>query len=171
MDKPQLPIWLDQKDVTELARIANDFWQQLEQQMFWWLEQLHSEEAQETILNLLAFERDIRRLPGEELPLFGKRVKYAFANAKDAGFSVGMERIFKRLGFGFVAFNERVAGFDWDMIEVQMLESEYASREVLVQELISQYGRTCRRYFLSAMAEISTDEVYGLVEFDKEVVG
>ncbi|TMO97542.1 phage tail protein [Pseudoalteromonas ruthenica] len=170
MDKPVLPSWLDQEDVSELARIANDFWQKVEQQFYWWLEQLHDENAQEQILTLLAFERDIKRLPGEELSLFGKRVKYALTNAQDAGFSLGMERIFKRLGFGYVAFNERVAGYDWDMIEVQMLESEYASQEPLVQELIAQYGRTCRRYFLSALTTVQTVERLAVIEFDKEVV-
>lgn len=167
----KLPVWLDQEDATKLENLANQFWQKIEQQFYWWLEQQHSENAQEAILNMLAYERGITRLPNEDLALFGLRVKYAFANAKDAGFSIGMERIFKRLGFGFVLFNERVAGFDWDMIEVQMLESEFAGREDLVTALIAQYGRTCRRYFLNALTALDGAVLGAVVEFRKEVIG
>jgi len=169
--KAQLPNWLQGQDVTTLAKVAQAFWQQIEKDLFWWLEQQHSENAQEAILDLLAWERGITRIPGEAIALYGLRVKHAFANAKDAGYSVGMEQIFKRLGFGFIQINERVAGFDWDMVEIAMLEDEFAGKEALVTEVINQYGRTCRRYFLAALAAIDTAEAMGIVEFEKEVVG
>ena len=138
----QLPTWMDGKDVTALAKVAEQYWQEVESYLFWWLAQQHSEDAQIAILDLLAWERDIKRLPGEERALYGLRVKHAFANATDAGSNVGMEQIFKRLGFGFVQVNERLPDFDWDMVEIAMLESEFSGKEQLVTELIKQYGRT-----------------------------
>ena len=168
---PQLPIWLTEKNVTALAKVAQSYWQEIESYLFWWLEQQHSENAQTAILDLLAWERGINRLPGESVELYGLRVKHAFANATDAGSNVGMEQIFKRLGFGFIQVNERVPGFDWDMVEIAMLEDEFSGKEQLVNEVIKQYGRTCRRYFLSAMSVINTTDAIALVEFDKEVIG
>ncbi len=168
---PQLPSWLSGKDAEALAKVAQSYWQEVESYLFWWLEQQHSETAQTAILDLLAWERSINRLPGESAALYGLRVKHAFANATDAGSNVGMERIFKRLGFGYIQVNERVSGFDWDMVEIAMLEDEFSGKEQLVNEVIEQYGRTCRRYFLSAMATVNTTDAIGLVEYDQEVTG
>jgi len=168
---PELPIWLTEKNATALASVAQSYWQEIESYLFWWLAQQHSENAQTAILDLLAWERSINRLPGESLELYGMRVKHAFANATDAGSNVGMEQIFKRLGFGFIQVNERVLGFDWDMVEIAMLEDEFNGKEPLINEVIKQYGRTCRRYFLSAMATVDTTDAIGLVEYDQEVIG
>lgn len=168
---PQLPIWLKGHNAQALAKVAQSYWQEVQSYLFWWLEQQHSENAQAAILDLLAWERGINRLPGENIELYGLRVKHAFANATDAGSNIGMEQIFKRLGFGFIQVNERVPGFDWDMVEIAMLESEFSGKEQLVTELIKQYGRTCRRYFLSAITAVDTTYASGLVEFEKEVTG
>lgn len=168
---PSLPTWMNGHDVSALANVAQRYWDEVESYLFWWLSQQHREDAQTAILDLLAWERDIKRLPGESVELYGKRVRHAFANATDAGSNTGMEQIFRRLGFGFVSVSERVPGFDWDMIEIAMLESEFSGKEQLVTELIKQYGRTCRRYFLSAMAAVNTGQGIALIEFEKEVTG
>lgn len=169
--EPQLPIWLKGQNANALAKVAQSYWQEVESYLFWWLEQQHSENAQTAILDLLAWERSVNRLPGETLEIYGLRVKHAFANATDAGSNIGMEQIFKRLGFGFIQVNERVPGFDWDMVEIAMLEDEFSGKEQLVNEIIEQYGRTCRRYYLSAMATVNTNDATGLVEYDQEVTG
>jgi hypothetical protein len=168
---PELPIWLTAKNATALASVAQSYWQEIESYLFWWLAQQHSENAQTAILDLLAWERSINRLPGESLELYGMRVKHAFANATDAGSNVGIEQIFKRLGWGFIQVNERVPGFDWDMVEIAMLEGEFSGKEQLVSEIIKQYGRTCRRYYLTALTAVTTTNASGLIEFDKEVIG
>ena len=168
---PQLPTWMNGQNVAALAKVAQGYWQEIESYLFWWLEQQHSEDAQAAILDLLAWERNIKRLPGEAVSLYGLRVKHAFENAKDAGYNVGMEQIFKRLGFGYITISERLPDFDWDMVEIAMLESEFSGKEQLVNELIKQYGRTCRRYFLSAIAAVNTVHATALIEFDKEVTG
>lgn len=171
LDKIELPSWLSGADANALAKVAQTYWQRLESQLFWWLEQLNDEQAALPILDLLAWERSINRLNGESIELYSLRIKHAVANSEDAGFDVGMERIFKRLGFGFITVNARPPGFDWDMVEIAMLEEQFRDREPLVNEVIKQYGRTCRRYFLSAMSVINTTDAIALVEFDKEVIG
>ena len=139
--------------------------------MLWWLEQQDESQSALPILDLLAWERSINRLDGESVELYSLRIKHAVANSEDAGFGIGMERIFKRLGFGYIEINERVAGFDWDMVEIAMIEDEFTANQDLVKELIRQYGRTCRRYFLRALITVDAYSAFGLVELDKEVVG
>ncbi|EDV6094794.1 hypothetical protein AA490_005094, partial [Salmonella enterica subsp. enterica] len=69
----------------------------------------------ESILNLIAWQYDISRFDGESLPLYRKRVKYAFINAQDAGSVAGFKAIFERLEIGFVEIQERQPGIDWDI--------------------------------------------------------
>jgi len=167
----ELPTWLYGVDAAALARVAELYWQKVETQLMWWLEQLNEEDAALPILDLLAWERGINRLDGESVELYSLRIKHAVGNAEDAGSGVGMERIFKRLGFGHTEITERVPGYDWDMVEIAMIEDEFGNNQALVEELIRQYGRTCRRYFLSVLHTLDALVLGGLVEFDKEVVG
>ncbi|MCL1123298.1 phage tail protein [Shewanella surugensis] len=168
---PQLPVWLQSSDVNSLAKVIEIFWRDIENYLYWWLTQQHSEDSDIQILDLLAWERGITRLANESIEIYGKRVIYAFANAKDAGSPAGMKAIFWRLGFDIIDINERVEGFDWDQIEILMLESQFAEREELINAIIASYGRTCSRYFLSAVAAVNTDERFALIEFEKEVIG
>lgn len=170
MDKTQLPSWLDGANVTKLAKATEQYWQKVEQQLQHWLTQQQSETASTAILDLLAWERGIQRLPNEAYALYAKRVQLAHVNAKDSGSAQGLERIFKRLGFGYAAVNERVPGLEWDQIQIEMLESEFAGKEALVLELIQTYGKTCRRYLLNALAAVATAEASGLINYNKEVV-
>ncbi len=171
LKKIQLPTWLNGLDVTNLAKAAEIYWQKVESYLLWWLEQLNEDEAALPILDLLAWERDITRLDGESIELYRLRIKHAHANSEDAGSDLGMEQIFKRLGFGYIEINGRVPNYDWDMVEVSLIEEEFADKQALVEELIRQYGRTCRRYFLSALSVINIYVAGGLVVYDKEVVG
>lgn len=166
----ELPTWLTGVNSVTLTNAANEYWKQVESYLLWWLEQMHNQTDALPILDLLAWERGIERLPDENVELYSKRVKHGIANSKDAGSTIGMERIFKRLGFGYVEFNERIPGFDWDMIEIAMIESEFSGKQDLVNSIIKQYGRTCRRYFLSAIITIDGYFAAGLIEFDKEVI-
>jgi len=167
----ELPTWLQGQNVTALAAAAQQYWEQVESYLLWWLDQQDESQSALAILDLLAWERSINRLDGESVELYRLRIKHAVANSEDAGFGIGMERIFKRLGFGYIEINERVAGFDWDMVEIAMIEDEFTANQGLVKELIRQYGRTCRRYFLSALISTDVYSATALIEFDKEVAG
>jgi hypothetical protein len=171
IEKIELPTWMNGIDVTALAKAAEEYWHTVEGYLLWWLEQLNEDDAALPILDLLAWERGINRLDGESVELYSLRIKHALANSEDAGYGIGMERIFKRLGFGYIEINERLPTYDWDMVEVALIEDEFEGQQALVEELIKQYGRTCRRYFLSVLSVINAFVVAGTVEFDKEVVG
>ncbi|MCG7552070.1 hypothetical protein [Pseudoalteromonas sp. Of11M-6] len=165
-----LPSWIYGDDAKKLAKATEEFWNELNSQLLWWNTIQHSTEDSEKILDLLAWERSVSRLSGEPLSMYAKRVQLAHVNAVDAGSAAGLERIFRRLGI-LAEVNERVSGFDWDQVQVSMLEKNFAGRERMILELIASYGKTCRRYVLNAMTAITTAEVCGLVLYNKEVVG
>lgn len=110
------------------------------------LNQFDALTCSEKLLRLMAWDRDIKQFEGEPLDLFRKRVKYAALNAKDAGSVYGFKRIFQRLGIGIVAFKERESAIDWDVCTIELTDNAISKNSKLVQTLIEQYGRTCRRY-------------------------
>lgn len=110
------------------------------------LQQANALTCSELLLTLLAWDRDINQFANEPLSLFRKRVKFAAINAKDAGSVAGFKAIFERLDIGIVAFNERESLHDWDVCTIEMSDSELSQNSALIQTLIEQYGRTCRRY-------------------------
>lgn len=120
-------------------------------QMVWgWLlfplRQMDALTCSENTLELMAWDRDIKRFEGEPLSLFRKRVKYAAVNAKDAGSVAGFKRIFERLGIGIITFREREDAVQWDVCTIELTDGDISNNTKLVQTLIEQYGRTCRRY-------------------------
>ncbi|WP_153446920.1 phage tail protein [Vibrio algicola] len=100
----------------------------------------------ESILPLIAWGRNIERLKDEPLDLFRKRVKFAFINAKEAGEVQGFKNIFERLGIGYVELHEREDPINWDVINIEVTDSDISNKSILMQSLIETYGRTCRRY-------------------------
>ncbi|WP_375750955.1 phage tail protein [Vibrio sp. HN007] len=110
------------------------------------LKQMDALTCTESLLNLLAWDRDITRFNGEPLALFRKRVKFAAINAKDSGSVAGFKAIFERLGIGIVAFKEREDAVQWDICTIELTDNDISQNSKLIQTLIEQYGRTCRRY-------------------------
>ncbi|MGP1016377.1 hypothetical protein [Serratia sp. CY66712] len=141
-----LPTWLNRGEVKKLAAAAGKFWEKVRGWISWPLQQTDPLTCTVQILNLLAYQRDITRFDGEPLGLFRKRVKYAFLNAQDSGSLAGFRNIFLRLDIGEIGQAERQPGIDWDVIIIRLNDSQLASNATLMQEIIRQYGRTCRRY-------------------------
>lgn len=104
------------------------------------------ENCTEGFLRLIAWQRDIKRFAGESLELFRLRVKYARANAVDSGSTAGFKRIMQRLGVGEVGTKERIPGQDWDIVSILLSDQQLSENQKLLDTLIHQYGRTCRRY-------------------------
>ncbi|MGL5177256.1 MAG: phage tail protein [Aeromonas veronii] len=157
-EAPQLPSasapwWEDGQTIADgvrepafLARGIMAFWQKMRG---WLLQPLTQQDAltcSESMLALLAWERDIKRFKGEPLSLYRKRVKYAFVNARDAGEVAGFKRIFERLGIGWCELHERQEGEPWDVITIEVADSDLTENQTLMETLIQHYGRTCRRY-------------------------
>lgn len=134
------------KEPTFLIRGVMGFWRQVRT---WLLTPLAGQDpltCSPSMLGLLAWERDITRFDSEPIALYRKRVKWAYLNARDAGDVAGFKRIFERLGLGWCELHERQADTDWDVITIEVTDSDAANNQALMMELIQHYGRTCRRY-------------------------
>lgn len=153
MIKIIIPWWQDGETIPEekqepyfLTQGVIAFFNRVYQWMLFPIQQFDALTCSESILKLMAWDRDINRFEEEPLTLFRKRVKYAFVNARDAGSVAGFKRIFERLGVGIVAFIEREDPQQWDVCTIELTDSDISQNTKLIQTLIEQYGRTCRRY-------------------------
>ncbi|WP_271105106.1 phage tail protein [Pseudomonas tohonis] len=146
MYKIDLPFWLSGTELSKLKAAAQSWWSRVEGWLQWPLLQLDAETCHLTILNLLAWQRDISRFATEPESLFRLRVKFAFINAVDAGSVAGLKRILLRLGVGYVEIEERHPDRDWDVVLLHLSNAQLAENPELLRVLVQQYGRTCRRY-------------------------
>lgn len=146
MIKLELPFWLAGTELTKLKAAATSWWAKVEGWLRWPLLQMDADTCHLTILDLLAWQRDITRFKGEPEALYRLRVKYAFINAVDAGSVAGMKRILQRLGVGYVEIEERQPDRDWDVVLLRLTNTQLAKNQELLRVLIQQYGRSCRRY-------------------------
>lgn len=146
MLKLSLPFWLDGPELAKLKAAAQSWWSKVENWLHWPLLQMDAETCHLSVLDLLAWQRDIQRFHGETESLYRLRVKYAFINAVDAGSTAGMVRIFERLGVGYVEIQERQDGLDWDIVLLLFSDTQLSQNPELLRVLLQQYGRTCRRY-------------------------
>ena len=175
MIKLELPFWLDGEEATKLKATAQAWWESVEGWLRWPLLQMDAETCHLTILDLLAWQRDITRFRGESEALYRLRVKYAFVNAVDAGSVAGFQRIFLRLGIGTLRIAERQPDRDWDIVQLHLSDQQLSDNPALLDMIIHQYGRTCRRYELVSTTvlqlsigagEISSDQMSLTARFD-----
>lgn len=154
-DVPKTPTkwWQDGKTLTTILKEPHyltqgvfAFFQQVRDWLLFPINQMNAETCHSSVLTLMAWDRKIERFDGEGDALFRKRVQFAFVNARDAGTVFGFKRIFYRLGIGIVSFRERVDAENWDVCEIELLDSDISNQSRLIKQLIEQYGRTCRRY-------------------------
>lgn len=169
-EKIKLRFWQDQTGGTlnRIGNAAERWWSRITEYLSWLNSQIDAETAPLELLELLAWQRDIDRLPGEDEALYRKRVKYALANAIDAGSKSGFERIWNRLGLGEISQTERFDAENWDVIRLQIDEYIFGKYLGLFETLLSQYGRTCRRYEFESRAV--TPLVIQSADFDCEVI-
>lgn len=152
-----------------LAKGINAFWQRFKGWLLLPLAQQDPLTCSASLLALLAWERDITRFNGEPLELFRKRVKFAFINASDAGEVAGFKRIFERLGIGWCDIHERREGEPWDVITIEVADSTLVSNQALIETLIQQYGRTCRRYRFEVVYPVTGHMHFGRIEMSHQV--
>ncbi|MFT0866777.1 phage tail protein [Pseudomonas sp. CAM1A] len=146
MSPLKLPFWLAGSELTKLKDAAQAWWARVTEWLRWPLLQMDAETCHLTVLDLLAWQRDITRFKDEPERLYRLRVKFAFINAVDAGSTAGLKRILRRLGVGYVEIDERLADRDWDVVLLRLSDSQLSENPELLRVLIQQYGRTCRRY-------------------------
>lgn len=165
--KLELPFWLSGVELGKLKAAAHAWWTKVEGWLQWPLLQMDAETSHLTILDLLAWQRDITRFRGEPENLYRLRVKFAFINSVDAGSTAGLMRILVRLGVGYVEIEERLPDRDWDVVLLKLTDSQLSSNPELLRVIVQQYGRTCRRYdfvtltpvaLLVAVADFNDDQ-------------
>ena len=155
MIKLGLPFWLDGPQLAKLKVAAQSWWETVEGWLQWPLLQMDAETCHLTVLDLLAWQRDISRFKDEPESLYRLRVKFAFINAVDAGSTAGLKRILQRLGVGYVEIDERMPDRDWDVVLLRLSDSQLSQNPELMRVLIQQYGRTCRRYDFVTITPVS----------------
>lgn len=175
MIKLELKFWLAGTELSKLRDAAQAWWERVESWVSWPLQQLDAETCHLAVLELMAWQRDITRFRGEPESLFRLRVKYAFVNAVDAGSTAGFKRIFQRLGIGEVRIAERQYDRDWDVVQLHLDDQQLSDFPQLLDMVIHQYGRTCRRYELVGTTllhlvigvhELNSDQMTITAKFD-----
>ncbi len=146
MIKLSLPFWLGGPQLARLQAAAQAWWAHVEIWCSWPLLQADAETCHPTLLDLLAWQRDITRYRSEPESLYRRRVKHAFINAVDAGSGAGLKRVLHRLGVGYVEIEERMPDRDWDVVLLKLSDSQLSDSPELLRVITQQYGRTCRRY-------------------------
>lgn len=170
MIKINLPFWLDGEEFTKLKASAQAWWETVEGWMRWPLLQMDAETCHQDVLDLMAWQRDITRFPGEPESLYRLRVKWAFVNAVDAGSTAGFKRILRRLGIGEVEIRERQLNRDWDVVQLLLSDQQLSDYPTLIDIIVHQYGRTCRRYELVATTEVGMTLTVYQVDADHQTL-
>ncbi len=146
MIKLELPPWLYRGDAVALKQLFEAWWTRVEGWLQAPLQQIDPATCTLGVLALIAWGRNVTRFTGEPEALYRLRVMHAQVNARDAGSVAGTQRIFERLGVGYVEITERVAGRDWDVVVLKLSDSQLSQNQALLTLLLKKYGRTCRRY-------------------------
>jgi len=142
----KLPSWLSGDDNIQLLQTLQLWWEKVEQWVREPINQVDVDVCSVGLLTLIGWERNVVRFYAEPESLFRLRVKYAFQNNVDAGSVAGIQRIFERLGIGYVEVLERQPDKDWDVIILQLSNEQLSGNQDLLKLLLTKYGRTCRRY-------------------------
>lgn len=176
----KLPYWLARpaSELDKLRKGAVRFWQRLADLLAFPVAQLDPMTAELELVHLLAWERDIEQLPGETEALYRTRVKYALKFAKGAGSKEGWYYMFEKLGTPWITIDERVSETDWDVVSLQLLDSDLADRAGLIDNICRQYGRTTRRYqfdtiatmpLVAPPADFSHDSLTGIASLNDDM--
>lgn len=154
-DRYLLPVWEREGPNNKSLKSAfGAWWDKAEDWIKTPLNQMDAETCSGALLKYHAFQKDVTRFTDEPENLFRKRVKYAEQNAMDAGSKAGFIQIFERLGIGYLEILEREEEVNWDVISLRLSDSQIAENIDLLDYVIQQYGRTCRRYRLEVLTSI-----------------
>ena len=156
-DLTKMPYWLARQgsELDKLRKGAVRFWQRVTDMLAFPSKQLDPMTAELEIVHLLAWERDIEQIPSETELMYRTRVKYALPFAKGAGSKSGWLDMFKKLGMPWVTIDERFSETDWDVVDLQLLDTDLGNSQKLISYICRQYGRTTRRYQYTTIAKMA----------------
>ncbi|WP_438461949.1 phage tail protein [Marinomonas sp. PE14-40] len=155
-EKYSLPVWIKGgAQVQALKTSIETMWAKVEGWLKIPLDQMDATTCHPYVLGLIAYQRDVTRFENESESIYRKRVDVAHKNLIDAGSKQGFERIFERLGIGYLELDERLDSVEWDVISLKVSDSQISTNTKLLDNIIRQYGRTCRRYELTVLTPVS----------------
>ncbi|EGQ8192705.1 MULTISPECIES: phage tail protein [Vibrio] len=167
-----LRYWMGRGELAKFARAMRNYWEHVRAAFEMPLQQHDPLTAPMALVNILAWQREVERLGQEPEALFRIRVAHAYGFARDAGSIAGWEEMFTKLGYPHITQDERLDNVDWDVISLKIKDGDLTNVPKLIDTVIRQYGRTCRRYqyttysdahvgvnSLSANASYSTSKV------------
>lgn len=167
-----LRYWMGRGELAKFARAMRNYWEHVRAAFEMPLQQHDPLTAPMALVNILAWQREVERLGQEPEALFRIRVAHAYGFARDVGSIAGWEEMFTKLGYPHITQDERLDNVDWDVISLKIKDGDLTNVPKLIDTVIRQYGRTCRRYqyttysdahvgvnSLSANASYSTSKV------------
>jgi len=141
-------------ELAKFARALQSYWGHVEAALKMPLEQHDPLTAPLGIVDMLAWQRDVKRLGQEPEDVYRIRVAHAYTFAREGGSKSGWEDMFDKLGYPHIAQDERLKEVDWDVISLQIRDGDLTEIPELLDTVIRQYGRTCRRYQYTTYIEM-----------------
>ncbi|EJT1895940.1 hemolysin [Vibrio alginolyticus] len=149
-----LRYWMGRGELAKFARAMRNYWEHVRAAFEMPLQQHDPLTAPMALVNILAWQREIERLGQEPEDVFRIRVAHAYGFAREAGSIVGWEDMFAKLGYPHIVQDERLAKIDWDVISLKIRDGDLSNVPKLLDTVIRQYGRTCRRYQYTSYVEM-----------------
>ena len=148
MNIPEIKLryWKGRGELAKFARAMRNYWEHVKAAFEMPLQQHDPLTAPMALVNILAWQRGVEKLGQEPEELFRIRVAHAYGFARDAGSVSGWEDMFEKLGYPHIAQDERLVNVDWDVISLKIRDGDLSDIPELLDTVIRQYGRTCRRY-------------------------
>ncbi|HAS6219719.1 TPA: hemolysin [Vibrio vulnificus] len=150
----KLRYWMSRGELAKLSRALHAYWGHVQAAFEMPLKQHDPLTAPIALVNILAWQRDVERLGQEPEELFRIRVAHAYGFARDAGSVAGWEEMFAKLGYPHIGQDERLVNVDWDVISLKIRDGDLSNVPKLLDTVIRQYGRTCRRYQYTTYVEM-----------------
>lgn len=170
LDLPEVSFWMNGANSQALCKAAHLWFQRLGDAAIWPARQFNPMTCSLPVLDLLAWQRGVARYNSEPERLYRLRVTHAYANARDSGQTAGWGRIFERLELGGLSLAERVPGQDWDRVGIIADDSQFPDQQNVLEIIIEDYGRTCRRYYFDSRIPVSAQAHVGRFSWHQETV-
>lgn len=154
MPEIKFKYWMGRGELAKFAKALQAYWAHVEAVLKLPMQKHDPLTAPIGIVNLMAWERDVTRLGQEPEELFRIRVAHAYGFAREGGSIAGWEDMFAKLGYPHIVQDERLQNVDWDVVSLQIRDGDLSDVPKLLDTVIRQYGRTCRRYQYTTYIEM-----------------
>lgn len=150
----RLRYWMGRGELAKFARAMRNYWEHVKAAFEMPLQQHDPLTAPMSLVHILAWQRGVEKLGQEPEELFRIRVAHAYGFSRDAGSAAGWEEMFEKLGYPHITQDERLVNIDWDVISLKIRDGDLTNVPKLLDTVIRQYGRTCRRYQYTSYVEM-----------------